>query len=91
MHIMKGQKTVYPVPKDTKLLFQKQVEAFYQNLMSHVGMVVKVPIPLREKGIPSDEDYKNSESIWKETHQLLSMMGIKHTTFPQFFGIRIDE
>ena len=91
MHIMKGSKIEYPLPKDLKLLHQKQVEAFYQLLVTHVGMVIKVPIPLRGKAIPSDDDYNNSAAIWKETKELLSMMGIKHTTFSENFGIRVDE
>ena len=91
MHIMKESKIEYLLSKDLKLLHQKQVEAYYQLLVTHVGMVIKVPIPLRGKAIPSVEDYSNSEAIWKETKNLLSMMGIKYTPFSEYFGLRIDE
>lgn len=91
MHIMKGSKIEYPKPRDMKLLHQKQVEAYYHLLVTHVGMIIKVPIPLRGKAIPSDEDYNNTAAIWKETQELLTMMGIKHTTFNENFGIRVDE
>ena len=91
MHIMRDQKVEYPKPRDMKLMHQKQVEAYYQLLVTHVGMVIKVPIPLRGKAIPSDEDYNNSSDIFKETKELLTMMGIKHTTFSENFGIRVDE
>ena len=91
MHIMKDQKVEYPKPRDMKLMHQKQVEAYYQLLVTHVGMVIKVPIPLRGKAIPSDEDYNNSSDIFKETKELLTMMGIKHTSFDSVFGLRIDE
>ena len=91
MHIMKESKIEYPLPKDLKLLHQKQVEAYYQLLVTHVGMVIKVPIPLRGKAILSVKDYSNSEAIWKETKNLLSMMGIKYTPFSEYFGLRIDE
>lgn len=91
MHIMRNQKVEYPKPRDMKLLHQKQVEAYYHLLVTHVGMVIKVPIPLRGKAIPSDEDYNNTAAIWKETQELLTMMGIKHTTFNDHFGIRVDE
>ena len=90
-HIMKGQKVEYPTPADLKLRHQKQVEAYYQLLVTHVGMVIKVPIPLHGRAIPSDHDYNNSKTIWEETKELLTMMGIKHTTYVENFGIKIDE
>lgn len=91
MTLMRGQKVEYPKPRDLALLHQKQVEAYYQLLVGNVGMIIKVPIPLRGKIIPSNEDYNNSADIWKETKELLTMMGIKHTSFSENFGLRIDE
>lgn len=91
MHIMRDQKVEYPKLRDMQLLHQKQVEAYYQLLVTHVGMVVKVPIPLKGKAFPSDEDYTNSRTIWEETKNLLTMMGIKHTSYAYVFGISVDE
>ena len=88
---MRDQKVEYPKPRDMQLLHQKQVEAYYQLLVTHVGMVVKVPIPLRGGAIPTDHDYENSKKIWKETKDLLSMMGIKYSSFHDNFGIKVEE
>ena len=91
MHIMKGSKIEYPLPKDLKLLHQKQVEAFYMRLMDNVGFAVRLPVPLRGHAIPPDEDYQKTLQIFKEVKELLQMMGIKHSSDQNALTITVLE
>ena len=91
MHIMKGSKIEYPLPKDLKLLHQKQVEAFYMQLMGNIGFAVRLPVPLRGHAVPTDENYQKTLQIFKEVKELLQMMGIKHTADQNALTITVIE
>ena len=69
----------------------KQVEAYYKLVTTHIGKEIRVPIPLRGEPIPTQEDYENSVLIWTKVQEILQMMGIPHLSSAHNLSIRVQK
>lgn len=66
-----------PPSQDPEVVEDRQVQAYYLQLMNNVGFSVRLPVPLRGKSTPSEEDYQKSLQVFRKTKEILLVMGYK--------------